>query len=143
MILLAGFITRTFKTTCTDCATDLISTMPSQPASLIGKKDRGGLIQPAEHVLNVCLAVEKATRLVIQTAGANWKTPQLVKTHAMGYIVQHSLNDKFNCIPHSTAVIKELIERYASIRLKHEATRLHCAPVMRSRLNRLVIFSHV
>jgi len=140
--ILAGYILRTLKLRCDLCISDLMFTEKSS-GTLISVKDRGGLIQPPSHVITICNAAEATFR---QLASVNTTFPRnahkIITTQAMGYVLYKENHRKFASATHSTGIIKEILSRFTSIRIKHEVKR-QVGPVIRSKLNRLAIFIHV
>jgi hypothetical protein len=140
---------RTFRTKCVDRACDMLSTstcsltFDDSATSLIGVKNRGGLVRPAPHVLQICLATERATRVVLQAYGLRKNIPKQVIAHSLSHAVVSNLSASFACVAHCSSFIRELVSQYTIIQLKHESVMRHTAPVLRSKLNRLVLFSHV
>ena len=135
------------KVKCEECISDLTFMEPIASAelgtTLIDVKDRGGLVRPPQVVLLLCQAAESSLRLVLQAEGLTSRAPRLVTNHTASYALSKNLQDRFNCTIHAASLISELIQRYIKIRMHYEAKKATSAPVLRSKLNRLIIFSHV
>lgn len=135
---------RTFKTNCDNCIVDLMfeDNENCSVPTLISVKNRGGLITAPDHVQIVMKAVEATVRAIVSNSIIPKNAHAIIMTQALGYVLNNNVHKRFSCAIHSTSVIREVIKRYTKIRLKHEASKLD-GPVIRSKLSRLVIFSHV
>lgn len=130
---------------CEECLSDVISSTDLvRPAdTLLQIKDRGGLVTPSTTVLQITNAAESATREVLRVDCLRSDSPRKIINLAMTYIYQYDIHQKFTCYTHCAELIREIVQRYVHIRMHHESVKSHSGPVVRSKLNRLIIFSHV
>lgn len=111
--------------------------------TLISIKDRGGLVKAPQHVLDVLLAVESTVRCIVSKQGIIPKDAHaIILTQVLGYVLAKNIHRKFACTIHTTNIIRDIIKRYTKVRLKHEAAKAD-GPVIRSKMSRVVIYSHV
>lgn len=142
----AGYITRSLKLSCGDCVSDVIDAASQTPhgypsRSLIGMKDRGGLTRPSHLVYSLCLVTERELRATLASTPLHRHSFQQIRNASITTITDKRLIQKSSCGAHAARLIREVVKRFITIRLRHIAnTKKHESN--RSRLNRLVIFSH-
>lgn len=147
--ILAGYVVRTLKLKCGDCAQFVADSethtapLSADDLTLVAVKDRGGLIKPHTAVIGVCLAAERSIRLLVTKLGLQHNIHQRVVTQTLSYVLLNNTHAAYTCAAHSTSLIKMIIERYSLIRIHHETSKLTNTNNTRSKLNRIVIFSHL
>lgn len=129
-MLLAGFLIKTLKLTCDECIRDLIGDKHTsdhqyhaRQNSLLCQKDRGGLVKPAGHVLELCSITEKSIRLIIngnsRNMNINTQTMMKVTCQATTVTFNRHLHRSFSCACHAASLIRHIIRRYAALRLHY------------------------
>ena len=107
-------------------------------------KNRGGLITTCDLVATLCDLAESTLRHEILTSGLNPTTPRVLLLKCTQQAAEKNVQSKSGCTFHSASLMKDILQRYLTIRLKYEAEKACTTDKsMRSRLNRLVVFSHV
>ena len=145
----AGYVLRSLKLTCDVCISD-ISTADTHmadnrsrdDATLIGVKNRGGLVTPHPRVHTICVATEKTIRYILTCQGLPATIHRLVTNRTLGYVLLNNIHQTFTCASHSTSLVKDIITRYSLIRIRHETTKSVQQDNLRQKLHKLVIFSH-
>ena len=138
---------RSLKLRCDECTSFMAAS--SQPhtrddATLISVKDRGGLFTPQPVATQICLGAEKIIRQCISLNGLTQNICQEVVTKTLSYVYQRNIRQQLLCYSHSNALIKSIAARYTKTRIHHETTKSAANKEnLRSKLNRLVVFSHV
>ena len=131
-----------------DCIYDIVCTKKDlwESSSLIGIKDRGGgLVHPSNHI-SKCMRVAKTTiRHFVNHEGLLPNSFQKILTSTLTYIFDNNVIEHFKCTAHPSCTVRSLTKRYIRIRLHHEtkSQQIKSSDLIRSKLNRLVIFSHV
>ena len=95
------------------------------------------------HITKLCMVAEKSLRHTVKSQGLPTTALKQVATQTLTYILLNSLNQPFTCLSHSSALIRDIVTRYITIRIKYELTKVVSQENMRQKLNRLVIFSHI
>lgn len=144
IFITAGYVIKSMRLTCDECA-DFVSEQPPSvirdDLSLISVKDRGGLHNPNLAVTNMCIAAEKVVRRETES-GIVRDTYQILTMKTMTLVYLNNLHATFP-VCHSTALVKTIVSRYCLIRLRHELTKIERTDNMRQKMTRLVIFNHV
>ena len=146
-IFSAGYVVRSLKLRCDECTSFMAAS--SQPhtrddATLLSVKDRGGLFTPQPVATQICLGAEKIIRQCISLNGLTQNICQEVVAKTFLYVYLSNIHQQFSCHSHSNALIKSIAARYTKIRIHHETTKSAANKEnLRSKLNRLVVFSHV
>ena len=147
MCILAGFVVRTAKLKCSDCIDDIVCTTADlyESSSLIGIKDRGGLVHPSKHISKCMRVAETTIRHFIEHEGMLSHSFQKILTSTLTYISENNVIEHFKCTAHASCTVRSLTKRYIRIRLYHEtkSQQIKSSDLIRSKINRLVIFSHV
>ena len=142
--ILAGFIARTMQLNCGDCISDMLDDTGKEKRSLIQVKDRGGLVTPSDRAFSVCQVAEGCLRLAIQTHGLHKNTPCQVLAASLQKVLDLRIHRSFQCPIHATTLTRDIIKRYLCIRIHYETKKaMTTDTTVWSRLNRLVIFSHI
>lgn len=146
-VIVGGYVIRTLKLTCGDCASFVTDRLPGtveDSVTLISTKNRGGLVQPHPAVIELCIATEKTIRFILQNVGLTRNTNLRVTTQALSYILLNNIHHKFTCSIHSTALVSLIVKRYTLVRIHHETTKFSAnSDNKRSKLSRLIVFSHI
>lgn len=144
--VIGGYITRSLKQCCkcTECEATLSTPGQAKHSSLITVKNRGGLITPCDFVASLSDVAESLLRQEMLTAGLRPSTPRSLLIKSIQLAHERNIHSKSRCTFHSTSLMRDILQRYLKIRINYEAEK-DCTTdkSIRSRLNRLVVFSHV
>lgn len=98
----AGFIVRTYKSSCSDCIDDISRRGVVSSDSLIGVKNRGGLVVPCALVMNLCELSEAAIRVHVNQEGLTPKSTLKILTNILTSFLdlrlhQHLIKLLYSC----------------------------------------------
>lgn len=142
-IFAVGFIIRSLKLTCDQCIEDVFCTVGPSEVTLLPSKNRGELIVPSTTIKNAARVTEVVSRRTIQE-GLDKRSITLATLASLQNILDSRLHHNMQCSVHSVLVLREFVKRYVYMRLKHAATLVvPVTNIVRSHMNRLVIFSHI
>jgi DNA transposase THAP9 len=153
---IAGFVSKTLSKTvqCRECATALFATKTEKLYPLIQRKSNGGLVNPSKDVVTICRLAEQIVREVnLTNAYEVSELDRNVQIRVMRRVVDMCLfntlkdhiNDTGPLDGHLPTLVKQIANKYVSIRLHHatkENNRAKMAQKVRSKLTRLVINKH-
>jgi hypothetical protein len=128
---------------CDVCIEDLISVAATRSLSFITVKDRGGLVYPSKAMVAICKAGENTLRGLLHATGLSSDIYQRAICRTLNNLLTIAVQRQFKCAIHCSELIREISHRYIQLRIHYETVKASKAPVLRTKLNRLVIFSHV
>ena len=150
----AGFITRSIriKINCDQCSDALVShTITSQ---LSNRKNGGGLINPSEDVVNICLYVERLlTPQIVYGVLSNTKIHRLKVASLRSVsdntlftkLLQHSYVAGDLGVDHRIIIITNIIAKYINIRLFQISKLINqknCIKRIRKKFTKLILFNN-
>ena len=148
------FITRSIriKINCDQCSDALVShTITSQ---LINRKNGGGLINPSEDVVNICLYVERLlTPRIVDGVLSNTKIYRLKVASLRSVsdntlftkLLQHSYVAGDLGVDHRIIIITNIIAKYINIRLFQISKLINqknCIKRIRKKFTKLILFNN-
>ncbi|RVE41326.1 hypothetical protein evm_014021 [Chilo suppressalis] len=153
---ISGYIVRILASSlkCEICVDSLTTTERLPHHKLITIKDMGGLSYSTEDVFEICLTTETVIRkLIKQSGGISLSTKynfsyitvntlkHFIQKNVFSSLVQHSFNQPCT-LNHRIHLIRAIIHKYTTIRLKHEAkTDLNMNHLSkRQKLTKLILF---
>lgn len=151
---ISGYVSRSLIKTlkCEVCVDSLTTTHKLPHHKLISIKDMGGLCYSSEDVYKICLATENVIKNLIKKSGGK----SLSSKYTFTYITVNTLKvfvekEVFRCLTkhafnqpatlnHRVHLIRAIINKFTTIRLKHEAKISNDVYSERQKFTKIILF---